>query len=153
MLTGFWFSPDSSNPAGGGASGVAWATAVLSGTCAGAAMRGLGGGLVEMVISLSVSSPSSFQALEERSAIRLVDAGTRADTVASIDFPVLVLVIVAFELSGRLGWAMLSPSALSSWVAFPRWVKLPICAIAREPHHNPMRRIHAILFITTSLSS
>jgi hypothetical protein len=56
----------------------------------------------------------------------LGDAGTRALTVTSIDFPVLVLVIVAVELSGRLGWAMLNPSVLSSWVAFPRWVKLPI---------------------------
>jgi hypothetical protein len=56
----------------------------------------------------------------------LGDADTRALTVTSIDFPVFVLVIVAVELSGRLGWAMTSPSVFSSWVAFPRWEKLPI---------------------------
>jgi hypothetical protein len=107
------------------AGGVASATAGSAGGVA-AARRGRGRGAVVMVISLSLSSPNSCQAPGERSAIRLGDAGTRALTVTSIDFPVLVLVIVAVELSGRLGWAMTSPSVLSSWVAFPRWEKLPI---------------------------
>jgi len=76
--------------------------------------------MVVMIISVSGLSSSVCHTPGERSAIRLGDAGIRLVTVTSVDLPETVFVTRALELIGRLGWAILSPSALNSWVAFPR---------------------------------
>jgi hypothetical protein len=51
--------------------------------------------------------------------------------VTSISFPLLVLVTVALDPIGRLGWAALRPPVRISWVAPPRWLKFPILVWAK----------------------
>jgi hypothetical protein len=51
--------------------------------------------------------------------------------VTSISLPFAILVILALEPIGILGWAALKPSVVISCVASPRWVTGCLCAIQK----------------------
>jgi hypothetical protein len=56
----------------------------------------------------------------EISTIRAVDGEIRPVIVTSTSLPFAILVILAFELMGRLGWAAVKPSVVISCEALPR---------------------------------
>ena len=68
--------------------------------------------------------------------MRVADGLIRPAMVTSISLPVAILVTLALEPIGRLGWAALKPSAASSWVAIPRWVNGVLCAMQRLVVNN-----------------
>jgi len=77
----------------------------------------------EILTSVIGVSSSSRHTPAETSAIRPKAAGISLTTVASVDLPFDGLVTLTVELSGRLEWAIESPSSCISCVTFPCWVK------------------------------
>jgi hypothetical protein len=61
----------------------------------------------------------------------VADGVIRPVMVTSTSFPFAVLVILAFDPIGILGWAALKPSVVISCVAIPRWVNGCLCAMQR----------------------
>jgi hypothetical protein len=79
--------------------------------------------------------------------MRFAEAAMRLITVASISFPVKVLTTCTFELIGRLGWAMVNPSACISWVTLPFWLKPLTWAIAGAANKKPANSANKTRFI------
>jgi hypothetical protein len=96
-----------------------------TGTCAtvGAGVCTFAGTTADILISVIGVSSSARHTPEETSAIRPKAAGISLITVASTSLPFEGLTILTLELSGRLEWAIESPSSRNSWVTFPDWVK------------------------------
>jgi hypothetical protein len=67
----------------------------------------------------------------EISTTRVAEGEIRPVIVTSTSLPFAILVILALELMGRLGWAAVKPSVVISCVAIPRWVNGVLCAMQR----------------------
>jgi hypothetical protein len=114
-----------------------------------------------MITSPLLPIPRSDAEVEDRSMIRTAEAGIRPVMVTSISFPLVTLVIRALVPIGRVGCEALNPPARISWVAIPRWVKLPCLIWARQrlvTKNNPSkntatRRIYSPLLLIMAITT